>query len=257
LIWFGFIFAAAAAGGRGVVLGLSNASFSLYVIYDVLILVGAYLVIVDRFGEIAPGVAYKPRWLLVASVSVALLVGLQLVLGTVNGIANGRSYRSFETTGATVMTQVQRAPAGLVENQLGAGYETAGFIRQMTAFLRVKQLSLFSTSAAASYARLALPVNTTPPTTQLLKPTSQQSLHGDVFLTASAYNYFGITSVQFAVRGDGRPAILLPGVRASFGWLGAWDTGTVPNGRYEVRSVAVAPGGLRGTSPWTDVTVTN
>ena len=134
LIWFGLLFAAAAAGAR-TSLGLSNASFSLYVTFDVLILLGSYLVLVDRSPRSASSHAPAVRWLPGMTVAVVAIVGLQFLLGTGNGISQARSFREFELTGAVVTARIEHAPDGLVENQLGAGYETAGFIRRMTSFL--------------------------------------------------------------------------------------------------------------------------
>jgi hypothetical protein len=257
LIWFGLLFAAAAAGAR-TSLGLSNAGFSLYVTFDVLILLGSYLILIDRSKQSASNASPNIRWLPGMTIVVVVLVGLQFLVGTDNGISNARNYHDFELSGAIVTAKIQRAPDGLVENQLGAGDETAGFIRKMTDFLRANRLSLFSTAAIDSYAKQSLPVNRTPPMTSLVKPTYGAVLHGDTFLVASAWDYFGVTKVQFVMRGNNqRLAIVSNGVVVDFGWLGAWDTRTVPDGTYSLRSVAYAPGGLKGTSSWVVVRVAN
>ena len=65
---------------------------------------------------------------------------------------------------------------------------------------------------------------------------------------ATAWDYFGVTKLQFVVRGDNQPSVIVSnGVVTSFGYLGAWNTRTVPNGTYALRSVAYSPGGLKGT----------
>ncbi len=257
LTWFGLLFAAAAAGAR-TSLGLSNASFSLYVTFDVLILLGSYLIVIDRSQQNASNASPNVRWLPGMTIAVVVLIGLQFLLGTDNGISYASKYRDFELTGAIVTAKIQRAPDGLVGSQLGAGYETADFIRQMTGFLRANHLSLFSTAAIDRYAKQSLPVNRTPPMTSLGKPIDGAVLHGDTFLAATAWNYFGVTTVQFVVRGNNqRPTIVSNGVVTDVGWLGAWDTRTVPNGTYSLRSIAYAPGGLKGTSTWVIVRVAN
>ena len=257
LICFGLLFAAAVAGAR-TSLGLSNASFPLYVTFDVLILLGSYLILIDRSQHSASNASPNIRWLPGMTIAVSVLVGLQFLLGTDNGISYARSYHDFELTGAVVTAKIQRAPDGLVENQLGAGYETAGFIRQMTDFLRANHLSLFSTAAIDWYAKQSLPVNRTAPTTVIEKPADGAVLHGDVFLVASAWDYFGVTKVQFVMRRDNQPPrVVSKGVVTDFGWLGAWDTRTVPDGAYSLRSVAYAPGGLMSTSSSVVVRVVN
>jgi hypothetical protein len=79
-------------------------------------------------------------------------------------------------------------------------FETAGFIRRMVNDAGIHHLSLFSTAEISSYAKQALPVNRTPPTTALLKPAAGSVLHGKVFLVASASSNFGISELQFELR---------------------------------------------------------
>jgi hypothetical protein len=257
LVWFGVLFAGATAAGR-VTEGLSNASYSLYVMFDLLILVGAYLVVIDRPSVPAPQ-GGGLRWVPLMTVAVALTVSLQVVLGTVNGLSNARGNHQFDITAAIVTANIQRAPDGLVESQLGAGYESAAFIRQMTAFARARHLSLFSTTAAAWYARQALPVNRTPPATSMVAPTAGATVHGKGSLVASASDPFGVTGVDFVLRGQagGATKIIAPGAMTPYGWIGKWDTRTVANGIYDLRSVAYAPGGLSTASPWIAVKVAN
>ena len=125
-------------------------------------------------------------------------------------------------------------------------------------FARVHHLSLFSTAGVAWYARQNLPVNRTPPTTSLVNPTAGKTLRDSVFLVATASDSFGITKVQFIVSGNDRgPQIISQGTATPFGWLGGWNTRTVPDGVYSIRSVADSPGGLTGTSRSTVVRVAN
>jgi hypothetical protein len=257
LIWFGLLFAAAISGGR-IPFGLSDAATSRYVTFDLLILVGSYLVILDRSPHKASRHTHNIRGLSGVTAVVAILICLQVIFGTGNGVSGARSYRDYEVTGAIVTANIQRAPNGLVANQLGAGYETAGFIRRMAGFARMHRLALFSTTGVAAYARQSLPVNRTPPTTSLVKPPAGETLRGNVFLLATASDFFGISKVEFILNGqNGHSTILSPGAKIPYGWLGAWDTRTVPDGAYSIRSIAYAPGGLTGGSHWTAVRIAN
>jgi hypothetical protein len=189
---------------------------------------------------------------------VALLIGVLAIFGTVNGISGADGARNYGAANGVITVHVDQAPDGLVASQLGAGDQPAGFIRRMVAYARAHHLSLFSTSEAADYARQQLPVNHTPPTTLVAKPSSGQVLRGGEFLFAGASDEFGITKVQFELRvGQAGSKVISQAARAPFGWLGAWNTHSVPNGEYFVRSVAFAPGGLQGTSPWVAVEVDN
>ncbi len=261
LVWFGLLFAAAAAVDRAP-LGLSNASVSLYVLFNILILVGSYLVVIDRSREPTLKVSRGFRWEPVVTVVIAVMIGVQVVLGNANGISNWRDYRQFEITGAVVTVNIRRAPDGLVYSYLGSGYQSAAYIRQMTEFLRAKHLAMFSTSEADRFAKQALPVNRTLPSTSLVEPTDGQTVRGYEFVDALASDPFGVTRVEFVLRGEsGATTGISRGSMTAYGWLGAWDTRKVPDGIYALRSVAYAPGGLVGDlvgeSPWVRVKVAN
>jgi Bacterial Ig domain len=257
LIWFGLLFAVAISGGR-TSLGLSDAGTSRYVTFDLLILVGSYLVILDRSTQMAAKTIRNIRWLPGITAAVAVMICVQGILGTGNGISDARGYRNYEVTGAIVTANIGRAPDGLVVSQLGAGYQSADFIRRMAHDARVHHLSLFSTADIAWYSRQSLPMNRTQPTTSLIKPTAGEAVRGKLYLLAAASDSFGITKVQFVVRGNHRNSTVVSnGLAISFVYLGAWDTRTVPDGIYSLRSIAYSPGGVMGFSRWTVVRVAN
>ncbi len=258
LVWTGLLFAGAIAGGRASD-GLNGAGTSRYVTFDLLVVAGSYLVAVDRFAH--PGTAESQRSRLpvvVPAVVVTLVIGVLAIFGTVNGIAGADGARNYEAANGVITVHVDQAPDGLVESQLGAGDQAAGFIRKMVGFTRSHHLALFSTSEAADYARQQLPINHTRPTTVVAKPTRGQVLHGAEFLLAGASDEYGVTKVQFEQRvGQAGSKVISQASRVPFGWLGAWNTHSVPNGEYFLRSVAFASGGLHGTSPWVAVEVDN
>ena len=92
----------------------------------------------------------------------------------------------------------------------------------------------------------------------MVKPTSGQVLHGGEFLVAVASDDYGVTKVRSERRvGQAGSQVISQASRVPFGWLGAWNTHSVSNGESFLRSVAFAPGGLHGTSPWVAVAVDN
>ena len=257
LVWFGLLFAVGASAARST-LGLSLAAFSPFVIFDGLILLGSYLIVIDRSRKGARNAPSKIRWLPGMAVATITLVTLQIVLGTDNGISRAHDYHRAEITGAVVTANIQSAPDGLIESQLGSSYDPASFIRQMTDFLQAHHLSLFSTSAINSYKNQSLPVDRTLPTTHLVQPANGAVLHGVSILGATEADHYGEATVEFVVRSSGQPpTIVSKGGKIYYGWLGAWDTRTVPNGTYFLRSVATGPDGLTSTSAWVTVTVKN
>jgi len=259
LVWTGLLFAIAIAGGR-LSDGLSRAGSSRYVTFDLLVVAGSYLVAIDRFvhrGSPEDGLRSKVTAVVPGAVT-ALLVALLAIMGTVNGINGARSYHDFEEQAAVVTANIGRAPDGLVESQLGAGVQSAGFIREMVAFIRAHHLSLFSTSAASTYAQQQIPTNRTPPTVSIANPTSGEHLHGKIFLVARASDSYGITKVEFELRiGQSASTVISRGYPTPYGYIGGWNTASVPNGPYFLRSVAIAPGGLSAASKWDVVEIHN
>lgn len=85
--------------------------------------------------------------------------------------------------------------------------------------------------------RLRLP----PPTTMVLKlkPTGNV-VSGSLYLGARASQVVGgVEKVEFQITGGGlQNEAVIPAHESLFGWLGAWDTTTLPNGVYAIRSVA-------------------
>ncbi|HLH27940.1 MAG TPA: Ig-like domain-containing protein, partial [Acidimicrobiales bacterium] len=190
-------------------------------------------------------------------VAVSLIV-LQLSVGTAEGVSGGAGYRSFELVGQDVIVNIDRAPDGLVTNRLATGYEPPAFIRQMIHFARSQRLSLFSTSAFAYFSKKGLVQDTAPPTTRVYKPRSGSVLDGRQWLVAAASAQFGLSRVAFYFSGNGRPeTFITQATETPYGWLGAWDTETVPNGTYELESVASDSRGLTDTSPGVTVQVAN
>jgi hypothetical protein len=113
LIWFGLLFAAAIAGAR-TSFGLLDAGTTRYVTFDLLILVGCYLVVLERSPQTATGSVRGRHWLTGVTAVVAVLIGIQEILGTANGLSNGNDYHNFEVTGAVVTANIQHTPDGLV-----------------------------------------------------------------------------------------------------------------------------------------------
>lgn len=257
LVWFGLIFAAAISAGR-VQGGLLDAGDSRYVTFDLLILVGSYLIILDQSQERVARVTGGARsGVRILTGAVILVVCLQIILGSVNGIYGARLYREYEVTGAVVTVHINQAPDGLVESQLGAVYQSAASIRALTDYVRQHRLALFSGSTAWLSKR-SLPINRTPPTTRILSPTNGQTLRGAVLLIAFASNTFGINSVRFDLSSNGTGARTVGvGLKTAFGWLAGWNTKTVLNGRYALRSIAYAPGDQSAASAPTEVEVDN
>jgi hypothetical protein len=110
--------------------------------------------------------------------------------------------------------------------------------------------------SSTTYAPITVTVdNTAPPAPSIVLPSNGATLSGTQYLDAVASP--GVTQVHYALSG-GPDNSLLSDIFATptyYGWIGAWDTTSVPNGTYTLQGFACYGGGLLcgGSS---DVTIT-
>ncbi|HZM57252.1 MAG TPA: PQQ-binding-like beta-propeller repeat protein [Acidimicrobiales bacterium] len=98
----------------------------------------------------------------------------------------------------------------------------------------------------------------TPPVTTVLIPSNGSSLAGSQLLDAGASGTFAVTKVEFHLTGGTlNNTLIATATPTYYGWLAGWDTTTVPDGTYTLRSVAYDAAGNIGQSLGVTVTVTN
>ena len=95
-----------------------------------------------------------------------------------------------------------------------------------------------------------------PPVTRVLKPAADAQLIGSEYLAATATSTLGVRNVEFRITGNGGTAIVQAGL-SLYGWVGRWNTRSVPDGTYTVYSVADGNDGLVTTSTGVVVAVRN
>jgi streptogramin lyase len=111
--------------------------------------------------------------------------------------------------------------------------------------------ALWFTDNSASIGRITL----VPPTTSVVIPATGASLNGVQTLDAVASN---ASTVNFILTGGpDNNTVISSGAPSIYGWLGQWNTTTVPNGNYTLESVATDTEGLQTTSAPITVTVDN
>ena len=101
-------------------------------------------------------------------------------------------------------------------------------------------------------------VNNPPPTTAVGLPGNGATVSGSQYLDASASS--GVTKVQYELSGGPSnlvDQIISGSTRTAYGWIGGWNTASVPDGAYTLNSVASYAGGVTGTSPPIMFTVAN
>jgi peptidoglycan/LPS O-acetylase OafA/YrhL len=98
------------------------------------------------------------------------------------------------------------------------------------------------------------------PTTSVTVPANGATLSGSHFLDAvtSGSPLPEVTSVRFEITGGTlRDHIISTSRKTDVGWLGAWNTRTVPDGTYTLQSVASYGKGKTVTSPGITISVGN
>lgn len=96
------------------------------------------------------------------------------------------------------------------------------------------------------------------PTTSMTSPSNGAVLSGDVLVGATTAGPVEATAVEFRVSNDTHPSEPIGEASLTiYGWLFDWDTRSVPNGTYELTSVASDELGVDGRSRPVRVTVRN
>jgi hypothetical protein len=281
LICFGLLFAVWVTIGR-TYLGLWAASQSRYETQNLLILVGCYLCLlerwpahdeemvtasftVDAFREVDHlGRTLRLKWkqglLLSLRVVAILLIIVEVEGGIANGVPLGSVSRQADQLDNLVAAHAADAPDSLIKSALfpNPDYPNAN-IRGLAEAAKRNHLSFFATSDGSRLARMDLPqTEYLPPKTSLAKPADGALLRGQVYLAASASGDYPIKSLDFQIRSPGGQQVnLIHAFRFPYGWLGIWSTTNLPNGSYTVQSVAKDITGHSSTSQSVSITVEN
>lgn len=279
LLVFGLIFVAFTTVGRAQY-GLGDAVR--YSVLELMIWVGAYFSLLESLtlrvdhavlgwskrlrsrrsasldvGEVAD--ARAPRTTsgteianLAAGVTMIGLMLLQVVLAIGGGYADSNGWYGEELAIADVTANIHKASDALVQTELG-GYSVS-FMRQMAEFANIDHLSLFDSSAAKTYAKEGLfPYLTT----AIVAPLYGATVLKSVALKATD-NVVGPAEVQFRVLGGSLNNVVIGvGKREGATWTLLWNTSTIPNGVYYLRSALVHDGNVVDQSDYISVTVDN
>jgi hypothetical protein len=291
LTCFGLLFAVTITTGR-TAYGLWYADSSRYSTFDLFILMGTYLTVLEarpsRSKHAVPGAAVTPKHPSTASAPLdhgatlrsrggrlinqsvrivrVFVVGSILVLallGTRNGLSLADGWHGKLAAASNVTVNIKQAPNSLVSAVLyPLPLDAVGFVRRMAQVAQTQGLSMFATSAASQYAKEGLPPGSNF-VARMGAPKNGATLKGLVFLDGAASVGFGsinvnASKVEFEITGKTiQPMVIGPGGFTIVGWLAAWTTTSVPNGEYEIRAVAYDYSGKTTFSPGVTVTVAN
>jgi hypothetical protein len=105
---------------------------------------------------------------------------------------------------------------------------------------------------------ISVTVDNPPPSTFVALPANDTTLMGAQYLDAGASA--GVTQVTYEISGGPNDLVdqtISGSTPTIYGWIGGWNTASVPDGTYTLNSVASYAGGVSGTSPPITVTVSN
>jgi hypothetical protein len=264
LILFGLLFVGSTALGRAWA-GLFFSSR--YNTFYFLLLVGSYFALTDRSepavaedqrpprerGDVRRSRADGASWQTVLLVVVAVLLCIEVVSGSHQGIEEARSWTAQQRLVAAVTLNIGHAPDSLLDSaQLYPGAPPS-FLRTVASEAETKQLSLFGTAPPADVLHLERG------TARLIEPKPNSVLHGNVTVFATATAGIGVSRTTFRLTGPElpHPSTLGPAIPAAYVWISRWDSRTVPDGSYELQAVADTSIGTRFLSPTVPVRVEN
>jgi hypothetical protein len=275
LICFGLLFAGTIAVGR-LDYGLYYSDASRYTTFDLLILVGCYLTVlqgrtlrattrptteVERPG--LPTRRFVDLSVHIVRAIIALTILLLVVLGTANGLAQARVWNQKLVEASKVTVNIDKAPDNVVSGVLyPLPISAVGFVRHMARIAKTQDLSVFATSTAAQYAKAGLPAETHI-TTKMDVPANGVVVKGFIWLGASASVDIGpipleVSRLDFLIIGpDAKRITVGPAGFTEYGWLAVWNTNPVPNGSYAIQSVVYNSAGKPTRSASVSVTVNN
>ncbi len=274
LILFGLLFSGLTASGRS---GLAVFGFAVenrYTVFAIFVLVGLYLAILDppvaselrspeRGARSSAGSARRQRHVLsdplftLARVVVGVGIVLTVILGSANGISKAREIRQNRLYLGQVTVRANQYPNTVVGNL--DWLDTAHSIRRLITVAKDHRLSLFGTGDAARYlSEKPLDLYGSPFRATVTLPSNGSTLHGRQFLDVAVSDQFDVTKVDYLLNGPGlEGASLGTGYRTTYGWIGGWNTSTVPNGRYTIEASVSDSGGRKVVTPPIEVRVEN
>jgi hypothetical protein len=167
--------------------------------------------------------------------------------------ADLRAFLTKYGVAAVVLQPLGGDPAAVVRYVTGA-IGCPAYFSDVAVWLHVKQ-RLADRVPGKNVNTCGRPAEAAP---QLFRPGNGSTVSGGTYLDANTVGFLRMASIDFYLSGGSlHDKLIGRGVQTPIGWLALWNTRTVPNGRYVLRSVAVDSVGSRRTSAGSTITVKN
>jgi hypothetical protein len=183
----------------------------------------------------------------------ATVLGTKALVDASASSASGIASVTFEVSGNGLTNQVVATGTATLYGYLAQWNTTAVPNGTYT----IQSVAIDTGGNATTSAPVSVTVNNAPPSTTVLFPSSGATQSGTAaLLDASAST--GVTSVTYELNGNGvTNQVIATGTPTLYGWLAHWNTTSVPNGTYNLTSVASYASGLSGSSSPITITVSN
>jgi hypothetical protein len=274
LILFGLLFSALTSYGRSGLGAFGYHDESRYTVFAIFVLVGLYLAVLDP--PVASGLrlpdhdvrssagsagrqrhVFSDHLFTLARVVVGVGIILTVILGSANGISQAREMRQNRLFLGQVTVRANKYPDAVVGSL--DWLESAQSIRLRIAIAKDHSLSLFGTGDATRYiSEPPLDLYRTPLRAVVTLPRNGSTLHGKLFLGVEVSDFFDVTKVEYVLSGLDREGVPFAiGYRSNSGWIGGWNSATVPNGSYTIAAQVSDSGGRSVRTPPVEVRVEN
>ena len=121
----------------------------------------------------------------------------------------------------------------------------------------LQSVASYGGGVTGTSAPVTITVNNPPPTTAVVIPATGSTQSGGTAVL-DAFASANVTSVSFELTGGTLTnKVISTASPTIYGWVGQWNTTTIPNGTYTLQSVASYAGGVTGTSAPVTITVNN
>jgi uncharacterized protein YjbI with pentapeptide repeats len=183
----------------------------------------------------------------------ASLSGPTALLGASASSAVGIASVTFKVSGNGLSNQVVATATPTLYGYLAQWNTTAVPNGTYT----LQSVATDTVAERTTSAPVAVTVDNAPPSTAVVIPSNGASQSGTAaLLDASASAH--VTAVTFELNGNGLTnQVIATGIPTLYGWLADWNTTTVPNGSYDLNTVASYAGGVSGIGPPITITVGN